>query len=212
MSKNEEKVIDAVIEEEEKTYFLPRVLAYVIDIIIVSIITASIMMVIPQNKNYDKYVEEYKKIQTDYMDKKIDTKEYVDKSAPVVYDIDYSNCASMIAEVVVFMGYFIGVQYALKGKTLGKKLMKIKVVSTKNENLTLNQIVIRALIVNSVLINLLIIGALLFVGKDYYYYTSLGFQALEGLLVIVSLVMILFRKDGRGLHDLCASTRVINDK
>ena len=34
----------------------------------------------------------------------------------------------------------------------------------------------------------------------------------DSLIVLVSLGMILFRKDGRGLHDLVAKTKVVNDK
>ena len=65
------------------------------------------------------------------------------------------------------------------------------------------------MLINSILINFLIIGAVLLTDRDTYYYISLVFQGLESLVVVISLVMILFRNDGKGLHDLLARTQVV---
>ena len=216
MAKKNEKIIEAVVEEKneevigEKSYFFPRAIAYLIDIILIAIISTGIVMFIPVNKNYDKYVEEYKQIQDDFTNKKITLEEYMNKSVPVVYDVDYSNCPSIIIQVTVLVLYFVVFQAYNKGQTLGKKIMKIKIVGIDGKDLTTNQVAIRALIINSIFSNLLIIGALLFSNRDIYYYISLGLQGLEGLIVIITLIMILFRKDGRGLHDLLAKTQVIS--
>ena len=216
MSKKEEKIIEAEVEEKkteivnghDKAYFFPRAIAYFIDILIVALVSSLIIQFVPANKNYEK--EEYKQIQEDFTSKKIGIEEYMNKSVPVVYDIDYSNCSSMIIEVTALLLYFIVFQTYNKGQTLGKKLMKIRIVSNNGNEASINQIAIRSLIVNSILANLLIIGALLFSGRDVYYYISLGLQGVEGLIVMVTLIMILFRNDGRGIHDLLAKTQVIS--
>ena len=57
MPKKDEKVIEAVIDEE-KPYFFPRMVAYLIDIIIVALISTCIVSILPTNNNYDKYVKE----------------------------------------------------------------------------------------------------------------------------------------------------------
>lgn len=103
-------------------------------------------------------------------------------------------------------------QFYNKGQTIGKKLMRLRVVSVKDSDLTLNQITYRGLIINSILSNILIIGSLLFLNRDYYYYASSGIQMLSSLILIVTLIMILFRKDGRGLHDVIANTKVIQER
>ena len=218
MSKKDDTVIEAeavekdskVEVDEEKAYFFPRAIAYLIDILIVALISSVILAAFPTNKNYDKYMKEYKQIQEDFTAKKITLEEYMNKSVSVVYDVDYSNCAGMIIQVTVLVLYFIVFQAYNKGQTLGKKLMKIKIISTNGNDLSINQIAIRGLIVNSILANLLIIGALLFSGRDVYYYISLGLQGFEGLLVIITLIMILFRNDGKGLHDVLAKTQVVS--
>lgn len=207
-----EKVeVETINKSNDKPYFFPRLVAYIIDIMLVSIVCTGILMVIPENKNYDKYMKEYEQIQTDFIEEKIDSEEYLNKSMDVVYDIDYSNVFSMITEVVLIILYFIVFQFYNKGQTFGKKLMKLRVVSTKGDNLTLNQIAYRALIINSILINILILGSLLFLGRDYYYYASLVLQVIGSIIIVVTLMMIFFRKDGRGLHDVIAGTKVIQE-
>ena len=211
MKAKKEKVVDAIIEEEEKPFFLPRACAYVIDSIIVFLLSVAISMGLPQDKNHEKYVDEYEKIQIEYKEKKITKDQYMARSKDVVYDIDYTNTPSTIVTVVILILYYIVCQFFYKGKTLGKKLMKLKVVSTEGD-LTINQIALRALFVDSVLINVLLIGSVLFIGRGYYYYASLSLQTLDSILVIAALVMILFRKDGRGFHDIIPKTRVIKEK
>ena len=227
--KKDKKVVEAVIYEKEsndknqvketkeytdntmKPYFFPRLVAYIIDIILVSIICSGIMFLIPENKNYSKYVKEYEQIQTDFIKEKISKEEYINKSADIVYDIDYSNVFSMIIEIVLIILYLVVFQFYNKGQTLGKKLMKLRVISADDGNITLNQMAFRALIINAILINILILTTLLFLGRDYYYYISSGLQGIAGIIVLVTLMMILFRKDGRGLHDVIVGTKVIQE-
>lgn len=217
-SKKEKEVVELEVIDtkstnlEEKPYFFPRMIAYIIDILIVTVVCTGIMFFIPENKNYSKYMQEYEQIQTDFISEKITADEFLNKSINVVYDLDYSNVVSMILEIVLIILYFIVFQFYNKGQTLGKKLMKLKVVSIKDSDLTLNQVAIRALIINSVLINILILGALLFLGRNYYYYASSTLQVVAAIIVLVTLIMILFRKDGRGLHDVLAGTKVIQNK
>lgn len=194
-----------------KPYFFPRLIAYIIDILLVSIICSGIMFLIPENKNYSKYVKEYEQIQTDFIKAKISKEEYINKSSDIIYDIDYSNVVPMIIEIILIILYFVVFQFYNKGQTLGKKLMKLRVISIGNTNITLNQMACRSLIINAILINILILATLLFLGRNYYYYISSGLQGIAGIIVFITLIMILFRKDGRGLHDVTAGTKVVQE-
>lgn len=212
-STNEEDRTEEVIKDNVKPYFFPRLVAYIIDVILVSIICSGIMFFIPENKNYDKYMKEYEKIQTDFMiENKITAEEYFNKSLDVVYDIDYNNVLPIIIEVVLIILYFVVFQFYNKGQTFGKKLMKLRVISVKDEELTLNQVAYRALIINSILINILMLGSLLFLGRNYYFYANTTLQFIAVIIEFTTLMMILFRKDGRGLHDVIAGTKVIQEK
>lgn len=207
-----EKDVFKVSSKDQKPYFFTRLVAYILDVVLVSIVCAGILYFLPENKNYDKYMKEYETIQTQYMEQELTTEEYVNKAMDVVYDIDYSNVLSMIVQVVLIILYFIVFQFYNKGQTFGKKLMKLRVVSTNDEPITLNQIAIRALIINSIFVNILIIGSIIFIGRDYYYYANSVIQGISMVLTLVTLIMILFRKDGKGLHDVIARTQVIHEE
>ena len=216
--KKKEQVIEAVVLEDgkdkiiKKPYFFPRLIAYIIDVILVSIICFGVMFIIPKSENYSKYVKEFETIQMQFMDGEISEDEYFNKSVDVVYDVDYSNSLSLIIQVLIIILYFIVFQFYNKGQTFGKKLMKLRVVSTDGCNATMNQIAIRTLIINSILVNILIIGSLLFLGRDYYYYASLIIQRVSVIITFVIVIMLLLRKDGRGLHDVFAKTQVIQEE
>lgn len=209
-----EKIEEALTKEtlkNDKPYFFPRLVAYIIDVTLVSIVCSGILFLFPKNENYSKYLKEYQEVQTNFIDNKIGADEYIHKVADITYDIDYSNVLSMIVEVVLLILYFIVFQFYNKGQTFGKKLMKLRVVNNNGNELTLNQVTCRALIIDSILINLFMIAALLFSGRNYYYYASLSLQILSGIIIFVTLMMIFFRKDGRGLHDVVTGTKVIQE-
>ena len=209
-----EKIEAALTKEtlkNDKPYFFPRLVAYIIDVTLVSIVCSGILFLFPKNENYSKYLKEYQEVQTNFIDNKIEADEYIHKVSDITYDIDYSNVLSMIVEVVLLILYFIVFQFYNKGQTFGKKLMKLRVVNNNGNELTLNQVTCRALIIDSILINLFMIAALLFSGRNYYYYASLSLQLLSGIIIFVTLMMIFFRKDGRGLHDVVTGTKVIQE-
>ena len=209
-----EKIEEALTKEtlkNDKPYFFPRLVAYIIDVTLVSIVCSGILFLFPKNENYSKYLKEYQEVQTNFIDNKIEADEYIHKVADITYDIDYSNVLSMIVEVMLLILYFIVFQFYNKGQTFGKKLMKLRVVNNNGNELTLNQVTCRALIIDSILINLFMIAALLFSGRNYYYYASLSLQLLSGIIIFVTLMMIFFRKDGRGLHDVVTGTKVIQE-
>lgn len=209
-----EKIEEALTKEtlkNDKPYFFPRLVAYIIDVTLVSIVCSGILFLFPKNENYSKYLKEYQEVQTNFIDNKIEADEYIHKVADITYDIDYSNVLSMIVEVVLLILYFIVFQFYNKGQTFGKKLMKLRVVNNNGNELTLNQVTCRALIIDSILINLFMIAALLFSGRNYYYYASLSLQILSGIIIFVTLMMIFFRKDGRGIHDVVTGTKVIQE-
>lgn len=211
------KVVEAVIEEKDantldKPYFFPRAIAYIIDVLLVSIVCTGVLLLIPKNDTYEQYYKEYEQIQSDFISEKIDSREYLDKSKDIIYGLNSNNVISMIVEVVLIILYFIVFQFYNKGQTLGKKLMKIRVVSVKDSELSLDQVAYRALIVNSILFNILAIGAVLFADKSYYYYAYSGIQLLSSTVFFITILMILFRKDGRGLHDVIAGTKVIQER
>ncbi|MCD4654810.1 RDD family protein [bacterium] len=60
--------------------------------------------------------------------------------------MDFSRAAGIIAYFVISIGYGILLEWKLKGQTLGKRLLKIRVMDERGLNLQLSQIVLRNLL------------------------------------------------------------------
>ena len=195
-----------------KAYFFPRVIAYIIDIFIVSFIISMIGLIIPANQNYQAYLEEYNTVQTEFMEEKITANEYMNRAVEIIYDMDYSNVLIMILEVVLIILYFIVFQFYNKGQTFGKQLMKIRVISVDGGLVTMDQYILRGLIIHSIAANILIIGMVLFINRNFYYYCSFFVQGVQLLLILISVMMMIYSKTGKGLHDRFARTQVVMDE
>ena len=56
-----------------------------------------------------------------------------------------------------------------------------------------------------------VISIMLFVNKNAYFYTVMIFEVIQWIVLFISAIMILSRKDKRGLHDIITHTEVIKE-
>lgn len=190
---------------------IKRACAYLIDLMLVLIISSLFTGIEALNPNADKYEETYDKYKTIISNttdiNTINNEEIMN----VTYDMSkYGLSVSVINLVVTFL-YFVVFQYMNNGKTVGKMLMKIKVVSKDRKKLKFDQILLRAIIINSILSSLILVIVLAFASKSVYLLSSRYIQFVDMTLVFASIIMILFKADGRGLHDIIGRTEVIYD-
>ena len=149
-----------------------RVVAYIIDIIIVSLVSSLISANSYINKDYNKYmdtIDEYSKEYDNYKekieslkqeltDKKINEDSYnsqVNELDEEFKDKDINYNYKLVKLSIITLFYFVVIQFYFNGKTLGKKIMKIKVLSNNGKNLTIFNFFIRCLLLNGVFINTL---------------------------------------------------------
>lgn len=177
-------------------------------------------------KEYDSLIkkhEEYKEVlENAYEDNKLTKKEYnkINKKIDKEYKSDYEKIYFNIEKnsviyfslyiIVVFL-YFVFFNKYTGGQTLGKKLTRLKIINNKdiNKEVSVLSYVIRAVILYQP-INFLIklIGGQL-MGIDTYYMVTEVLYNIQSYLEILIIGMIIFRLDGRGLHDILSGTRVI---
>lgn len=193
----------------EKAYFFPRILAYIIDMLIVSFIVFLIGSVIPMNSNKDTLQKEAISLQEKYLNGEITSEEFIRQNAYITYDIDHASVMEYIVEIVVMIFYFIIFQFYNRGQTLGKKLMGLRVVGIEGRELTMNDYIYRSMILNAILANILVVILVLFMNRDYYFYVVGPLQFVQFVVLLVTIFMVLFRKDGRGLHDMGGHSKVI---
>ena len=195
---------------------LKRVMAYIIDVLIFSIVLTPIINWSVINPYIDEYTENYSEY-TELIEQanagEIDTEtdEYKDKIVDLNYNINKYKVISSSISVVGFILYFAVLQWALKGQTIGKKIMKIRVVANKEDKkLNVGNYILRSLILNNIIFSIiLIIGVYIFKAPGYYT-LSMVVSYLQLLVMSLIMLMVVLRKDFRGLHDFVAGTKVID--
>jgi len=193
---------------KDKAYFLPRIVAYFIDALIISIIVSFLTFPF-STKSVESLQNDLNSVSDKYMSNEISMDEYLNQSLEITYDLNYSMIPITIIDIASLIVYFIVFQYYNKGQTIGKKIMKIKIVSNNEKELSINNYVYRSFILNGVLISILDVVLILFMNKKYYFYLSFTLQFIQIVLILVTVLMVLFSKEGRGLHDKVGNTKVI---
>ena len=187
-----------------------RVLAYLVDIMIISFVSLLLTYFVPTSENYNKLNKEFETLTIDYRNQEVTMEEYLEKGTDINYQLNKEAVPQTIVSTVLSIIYFVVLAYFMNGETLGKKLMKIKITSNNDKKLTMNNYLIRALVIDSVLMNIITIITILLFSKDIYLTSYNIISYVFSFVYIVSLAMILFSKNGRGLQDILANTKVIS--
>ncbi len=198
------------VESEEKALFFQRVVAYLIDAIIISLIVSIISFPFVDSKSAEKINNSTQEIVNKYIEGKINLETYATEAVSLSYQSARVNGAVSLITIIIEVCYFIIYQLYNKGQTIGKKLMKIRVVS-ENETLSMNQMIFRSLIINSILVEMISFGFMLSSSKYIYFYGAGLFEAIGYVIIFITILMVMFSKSGKGIHDYLAHTRVIKD-
>ncbi len=186
-----------------------RIFAYLIDVIIIAFVGVLIGYIVPVSDKYEESSDELMEVISDYTDKKIEEDEYINKVNDISYTLNKESVPLSIISVVLYTIYFVVIPYYNNGQTFGKKIMKLKIVSNKGKKLSMNNYLIRALIVDSILSSIIGVITILVLSKASYIETYNIVSYAFTCLYIITFAMILFSKDGRGLHDYLARTKVV---
>ena len=191
---------------------LKRIVAYIIDYLLITLISTALVYITFINPRYDEYVEaseKYNEIAQDYYGREIDATEFSKEISEISYELNSSGYVYTIGNIIIIFLYYGVFVYFTNGQTLGKRIMGIKIVSNKGKKLKIYNYFIRAFILNGVILNLCTLIAICF--KESTYLTVYNAASnFDMILMIVLFLMILFWKEGRGLHDILAGTKVID--
>lgn len=194
--------------------FFKRLGAYVIDILLVSIIAAIISNIGTINYQKDKYLSTYDKaikITEKYQNREIEKDEYTKELSKISYKLEKNSSISTIISIAVLLGYFGIFQYSKNGKTLGKKIFKLQIVKTKND-LNLINFLLRSLILNNIIFNISKLILLYTLNQNTYMNISSYITNIQMIFQLLIIVSMLISKEGRGIHDYIAGTKVIDLK
>lgn len=176
-------------------------------------------------KNYTKLIENHKKYEENlskyYEDSKLSKKEYKKLEGEVEKDYQkkYEDLAYKIAKnssissaiyIIVTILYFGIFNLVTDGQTLGKKIFKLKIVSSDDGKPNIVSYIIRSvLLYNTIYYLVSLIGIYTLNKENYYLVTNIVYQ-IQYYIQIIIICMVMLRTDGRGLHDILAKTKVIS--
>lgn len=188
-----------------------RIWAFFIDYLLVSLFLTMVYQIRILYPNYEKYNETYEKYTELISD--LDSNEYLSfiesKDYKLInYDLSKYSISLVCINLIVYILYFGGFQFWNKGQTIGKKIMKIKLVS-KKDNLKLWQCLLRTVILYSILFEVIKVIVITFVSVNKFYFINNILSVASSFLFYTIVLCILFRKDGRGLHDILCDTDVV---
>ncbi len=191
-----------------------RIGAYLIDLLVITLFSMILTKISFINPRYEEYVEvstKYNEMLNDYYEKKINITEFNSKVSDMSYDMNKSGFVYIIGDIAVIILYFGIYNFASKGKTLGKRIMNLQIISAKDKSLKIYNYLIRCILLNGIIMDIITLIAICFTRETYFEIYSLG-SNFNMILQIIIFLSIMFSVNGRGLHDLIAGTKVINTK
>lgn len=203
-----------------------RVLAYLFDIMIVSLV-ASMISNTTINPNYEAILtieEEYKEKNKEFEDKinglnDSDEEETQNLAREIQsYLIDhiwkYNRCLifeNILTLVLLFL-YFVVFAYYFGGETMGKRILRLKIVNKDDEKVTFTRLLIRMIVLQGVPITIISMVLPYIVDKNIFFKASTIVNVLSFILMIVIVITTYNGKENRGLHDKLAKTKVISSE
>ncbi len=192
---------------------LKRFVAYLVDIMIVGLVATALSSINVLNPYYDNYLES-----SDSFNETIDSIDEDNVTSVITSDLfvnqmqntlKYSVCTTIISLGCYFL-YFVGFQKWNKNQTLGKKLMKLKVVNEDgSENISVINYTVRTIVLYNLLFTSIGLCTAFYLTGKSFLITFAVVSVIGYIITYAGYLMILIRKDGRGLHDIMGFTKVV---
>lgn len=191
-----------------KAKFFDRLTAYIIDVIIISLITSIIFTSIPtNNKELEKQLSS---LQDEVLSNSITYEEFVDEYQDLYYKNKKDTMTQSAITLTITIAYFVIFQYMNKGQTIGKKILHLRVVDNNTEKpLSIFKGLIRSLLIWNILSGTLGIVLIYILNKESYITSNLIISSIESIFIFITAMFTLYRKDNRGLHDIIINSKVI---
>lgn len=136
-------------------------------------------------------------------------KDALDTTKKYSYYMARESFISPIIMMVIMILYFGVFQYFFNGQTVGKKIIGLQVISNSDKKINLISFIIRAIILENIIFNVANIVCLFVLDYEKYFTISDMISTAISLVQLSIILMITYRKDNRGLHDIIANTKVI---
>jgi uncharacterized RDD family membrane protein YckC len=193
-----------------KVSFKRRLIAYILDLALLSILVTLTLVIFPNDKKEIKQINNNINIITeDLLNDKIDNSQYLNMYAKYNYKLEKKQIKTNVLNFIYIIFLYILVPFFAGGQTIGKIVTKIKIVNEDNTDIQFNKLIIRSLFVNFLIYPIVTIPLIYLFSAKIYFILSLFLILIEFLLVLFTIFMVLYRHDRKGIHDILTKTKVI---
>lgn len=186
-----------------------RIIAYIIDFIFISAILMIVTYFIPKNSNVEFLNNDINNLTEQVLNSEITFEAYAREYSIYLSSIDKENVIYNVISVVIMMIYYVIVPVIFKA-TLGKYIMKLEIKNKDGKKLNLFNTFTRSIVTEGMLYSLITIFLVQIVSSKTYLLNLIILGFTQFILVIISLFMILYRHDKRGLHDILSRSIVVD--
>lgn len=195
--------------------FFKRLGAYFIDILIVTIISVSISSIKSINYQYDNYNNLYNEmvdVTKKFQNNEIEDEEYNKKLTNLSYKIEKNSTLTTVISIACIIGYFVIFAYSQNGRTIGKRVFKLQVIKNSEGSLSLINYFLRSLVLNNLFFTIVRLICIMVMSKSTYITSVNVLNNIQLIVQIIIVLSLLISKEGRGIHDYIAGTKVIDLK
>lgn len=195
-----------ILLKKKNHIFRKRALAYIIDFIILGIFVSITLLF--TNVDTSSVESEMSNLAEMLLSKNINISTYLKNYGKLFYKYDIIQFITNLLNFLYIIILYIIIPGFTEGQTIGKKIMKIRVVNEDDTCVSIINLINRALLVDFLgylLITLIIIN---FISGFPYFIIATILGILQFLLVIISGFMILYNKKQKGIHDILTKTKI----
>ena len=185
-----------------------RFKAYFIDFIIVFIITTIISKLMKDSNEALLIKEEMAKLAENQINNSNSFMDFIGSYSNLLTRLIKENILFYYLEFLILIIYFQIIPIILKGKTIGFKLLKIKLIDG-NENISFFTLLKRNLVINEFAYFILYISLLYLIPALSYFIILIILAIIQILVVNISIFMIKYRDDEKSIADILSGSSVI---
>ena len=174
---------------KEKPYIYKRFIAYFIDMFIIATISTILMNYVIKDQSYIENSNKLMDLVNQTTAGEITQEEYNKQYDEINYELSKITDITIIMSVIS-IGYYVIFVYYRDGVTIGKQIMRIKIVSNNGKTLHINNYLIRALFINRISLDIIDCTLVMFLSKNNYLTWFGNVSTVYSLLLILSIIMM----------------------
>lgn len=196
----------------------PRIWAFIIDIVIVYLLCSLICSIRFLNPTYEEYnssLTSYQESYNNYINGTISASKFYKDTENVTNDLYKYGTSNYVIYFIVLVGYFVLFPRFSNGQTIGKKINKIKIVTSTGDNPSTIIYLLRLMFIFIIglggIFSILACSILPHILSSNLATWISAVTITNMLLSLIDLEFLLARKDKRSLHDIVCNTLVIEE-